>query len=243
MVHAGLSGLGYLPNGPYDVIDAVRDVLGPGGTLLVPTHSGQLTDPAAWRRPSVPAAWVEEIRREMAPFDPLRTPVRNRGSLPEHFLRCPGARRSGHPLNSTAAIGAKADDFTASHPLDESEGVGSPCHKLYLADGQALLMGTGLESCSALHTAEFIADVSYLRRTEMKVLVRGFDGRNEFRRLRKYPGSSENFEKLRPLFAAIGALQELSLGRYRLTRLALRPAIDLMLARLERDPEWLLRPS
>lgn len=238
MVHASLSGLGYLPNGPYDVIHALLDVVGPGGTLLVPTHSGQLTDPADWRNPPVPAEWVDAIRAAMEPFDPARTPVRNRGLLPEFVLRMPGARRSAHPLNSVAAIGARAAHFTATHPLDESEGVGSPCHKLYEANGHVLLLGVGLDSCTAIHAAEFIADSPYLAKTRMTVLT----GRNEFRRLRKYPGTSEHFEKLRPILKASGALTELTLGAYPIALVALAPAIDAALARMKTEPDWLRTP-
>lgn len=235
MVHSSLSGLGYLPNGPYDVIDALRDTLGPEGTLLAPAHSGQLTDPAGWSSPPVPPEWVETIRAAMEPFDPIRTPIRNRGLLPDYLLRMLGVRRSPHPLNSVAAIGARAEYFTATHPLDESEGVGSPCHKLYEADGHVLLLGVGLESCTALHAAEFIADSSYLADTRMKVLT----GRNEFRRLRKYPGTSEHFEKLRPILKASGALTEIALGSYPITLFALAPAVDAALAHMQTDPDWL----
>lgn len=235
MVHASLSGLGYLPNGPYDVIDALRDVIGPEGTVLAPTHTGQLTDPVDWRNPPVPSNWIDVIREAMEPFDPARTPVRNRGLLPEYLLRLPAVRRSSHPLNSVAAVGARADYFTATHPLDESEGRGSPCHKLYEAGGHALLLGVGLSACTALHAAEFIADVSYLYQSNMTVLVE----RNEFRRLRKYPGTSEHFEKLRPILAISGALTENTLGSYRMTLLAIRPAIDAALAQMRSNPDWM----
>ena len=55
---------------------------------------------------------------------------------------------------------------------------------------------------TAIHAAEFIADSPYLADTRMKVLT----GRNEFRRLRKYPGTSEHFEKLRPILKPSGAV-------------------------------------
>lgn len=238
MVHASLSGLGYLPNGPYDVIGAILDLIGPDGTLLAPTHTGQLTDPAGWKNPPVPAEWVDAVRRAMEPFDPARTPVRNRGLLPEFVLRMPGVRRSAHPLNSVAALGGRAAHFTATHPLDESEGVGSPCHKLYEAHGHVLLLGVGLSACTALHAAEFIADSPYLYGSRMNVLV----GRDEFRTLRKYPGSSEQFEKLRPILKASGALAEITLGTYPIALVALAPAIDAALAKLRTDPDWLRTP-
>ena len=64
-------------------------------------------------------------------FDPDKTPVRNRGILPQDFLRYPSVKRSNHPISSVAAIGEKAEYFTRDHSLHESEGVVSPCHKLY----------------------------------------------------------------------------------------------------------------
>jgi len=94
IVHSALSGLGYLVNGPYDIIDALRDIVGAEGTLLVPAHSGQLTDPADWVNPPVPEEWMETIRQNMNPFDPQRTPTRNRGVLVDYFLRYSGVKRS-----------------------------------------------------------------------------------------------------------------------------------------------------
>jgi len=239
MVHSSLSGLGYLPNGPYDVIDALRDTLGPDGTLLAPTHSGQLTDPSGWTNPPVPAEWVEPIRRAMEPFDSVLTPVRNRGLLPEYLLRIPGVRRSIHPLNSTAALGAKAEYFTSTHPLDETEGIGSPCHKLYEAGGYVLLLGVGVESCTALYVADFLADAPHLYRSDVRVLARGPSGEKEFHKLRRYPIALRDPAKLLPVFAEANAITETTISDYKLSLLALAPAIDAMLARFRENPAWL----
>jgi aminoglycoside 3-N-acetyltransferase len=242
MIHSRLSGLGYLPNGAYDVIDAVLDVIGEMGTILVPSHSGQLTDPADWRAPAVPAAWVETLRAAMRPFDPAKTPIRNRGMLPDCLMRYAGVTRSTHPISSVAALGQRAGWYTETHPLNESEGPESPCFKLYQAEGDVLLLGVGLEACSALHTAEFIADCPYLYETQTVALVEDKRGRR-FERLRKYPGDSSGFEKLRPELRRSGALREAMLGDYRITRVAARPMIDAACAHLKNDPRWLLGPG
>lgn len=241
MVHSALGRLGYLVNGAHDVIDALLEVLEPSGTLLVPTQSGQLTDPAEWSNPPVPPEWQDVIRANMEPFHPRRTPARNRGLLVETFLTYPEMRRSSHPIASIGAIGARAGHYTAAHPLHEMLGVGSPVHKLYLAQGHVLFLDAGLAACTALHLAEFLAGDHLVTRRKVTVLVEDENGRR-FERLRKYPGLAHNFERLRGDFAAAGCLHETWLDDYRLTLLTLKPAVDLAVERLRRDPDFLEIP-
>ena len=172
----------------------------------------------------------------MSKFDMLKTPVRNRGILPENLLRYPGVRRSDHPINYVAALGAKAAYYTESHPLHASEGVGSPMHRLYQEGGFALLLGVGLDACSAIHTAEFLADVPYLADTTIKVLVGDKEGNNEFRRMERYPESSEYFPKLAPELVRSGALRVAERNDYSMSFLALTPAVDLVLEKSASDP-------
>lgn len=242
MVHAGLSGLGYLPNGADDVIGALSDVVGEEGTLLAPAHTGQLTDPAGWSDPPVPPEWLARIRDEMAPFDPARTPVRNRGVVPEQLLRHPQVRRSDHPLNSVAALGARADAYTATHPLHAPEGAGSPYHRLCEKGGRALMLGCGLDRCTALHVAEYLADCPYLRTAGLRVLAADGKGGKAFVRLERYAEESSGFIKLEKPLRERGWLHEGAIGDYPMRLLDLGPAVDWLTGVLRDDPDHLRQP-
>ncbi len=242
MVHSSLRDLGYLINGAVDVIEAILEVIGPHGTLLAPAHSGGLTDPADWSNPAVPEAWWDVIRTELNPFNPDTTPVRNRGILAEALLRYPNVHRSNHPISSVAALGKKAEFFTCEHPLHAAEGVGSPYHKLYYEDGYVLLLGVGLDVCTAIHTAEFLADCSYLKETKVKVLATDSAQRQGFVKLERYPGNSTHFLKMEPELAERGLWNEFFLEHYRIACFPLRPAIELALERLAADETYLTTP-
>ncbi|MGX7675383.1 aminoglycoside N(3)-acetyltransferase [Plantactinospora sp. DSM 117369] len=155
LVHSSYRSLGFVVGGPQAVVQAMLDVLGPEGTLVVPTHTPGNTDPAGWQNPPVPEAWWPVIREQAPGFDPLRTPSWWMGALAEAVRTWPGALRSHHPQVSFAALGMNAADVVGVHPLDDALGETSPVAAVYRLNGKVLLLGCGHGSNTSLHLAEY----------------------------------------------------------------------------------------
>ncbi|SNS74077.1 aminoglycoside 3-N-acetyltransferase [Actinomadura mexicana] len=137
---------------------ALGDVLGPEGTIVVPTGTAENSDTSRAyleRTKGMSSAERERFHRSMPAFDRSSTPSTGMGVLSEHIRTSPGAWRSGHPQTSFAALGANAAYITAGHAADCHLGERSPLAKLYEAEADILLIGVGYERCTALHLAEY----------------------------------------------------------------------------------------
>ncbi|MFB6299733.1 MAG: aminoglycoside N(3)-acetyltransferase [Halobacteriales archaeon] len=159
LVHASLSSLGWVAGGPQAVVDALQSVVTESGTIVMPTFTGQYTDPAGWSNPPVPDHWVEQIREAMPPFRPAVTPSREMGTIPECFRTFPDVRRSRHPEFSFAAWGADANAIVEDHSFDDGLGEGSPLARLYEREAKVLLMGVGYDVNTSFHLAEYRAEI------------------------------------------------------------------------------------
>lgn len=139
LVHTSFRAVRPVEGGPTGLIEALRAVLGPRGTLVIPSWSG--CDDEA--------------------FDPASTPANaDLSVVADTFWRLPGVVRSNH-LQAFAAAGPHARSITAD-PLPLPPHIpASPVGRVHDFDGQVLLLGVGHDANTTLHLAELIADVPY----------------------------------------------------------------------------------
>jgi len=143
-VHSSLSRLGFVKGGANTVIDAILEVLGPKGTLVMPTFG--------W----FPPVLKDYIKENPPVFDHKRSPSKL-GVISETFRRRSGVLRSVHPTHSVAACGPKADFLVNEHirsitPFDAF----SPYHKILKLDADILCLAVSIRFITFYHVFEDI---------------------------------------------------------------------------------------
>ncbi|MGC4108473.1 MAG: AAC(3) family N-acetyltransferase [Thermomicrobiales bacterium] len=154
LAHIAMSRIGNVVGGEQAIIEALLHVLGDSGTLVMPSQSWQLCDPAYLGLPDEPAGTWQLVRDHLPAYDPAVTPTRTMGVVAELFRTIPGAVRSGHPHRSFAALGPRAAEIVAMHDLDSPNGERSPLRTLCALDAWTLLIGVGHAKSTILHLAE-----------------------------------------------------------------------------------------
>ena len=161
LVHASFKSLGFVSGGAPAVILALEEALGSAGTLMMPTFTADISEPANWQHPPVPEAWWEILRATMPAYDPALTPTYYMGIIAETFRKQTGVLRSSNPDASFAAWGAHAHALLAEHALCPLFGEGSPVARLYEREGWVLLLGVGHDRNTSLHLAEARAAIPH----------------------------------------------------------------------------------
>lgn len=224
MVHTSLRSLGWVVGGGQAVLAALRDAVGPDGTLVMPTQSWQLCDPALLQE--APPEWWPTIRDHLPLFDPAVTPSQTMGAVAELFRTTPGARRSPHPHRSITAAGPQAGRVTARHPLDSPAGEESPLGALVALDAWILLLGVTAAKVTALHLAEHRASYPG-KRTVPNGVAMLVDGRREWVSWEELDVHDHDFVEVTKAFAAdTGLVRTHRVGDATARLIPMRPLVE-----------------
>lgn len=208
---------------------AFRDVVGDGGTIVVPTFT---TTFARFGKPFV----LEESPSEMGVFS-------------EHVRRAPGAHRTLHPVQSLTALGGRADVLASHHPRWN---VGHDTVWDRMVVRGAKFVGLGIpprRALSFMHQVEFLACVPYLYHKILRgeVYVGGVRLALDFFMAVRYLNYDVGYDLARfeADLTAAGAINEVPLGGSAIWVVSLEAAFEIGMRGLRQDPYYLLhgRPT
>lgn len=151
LVHSAVQFLGRPVGGIAIYLQALRQVIGPRGTLAVPAFN---------------FAFARGER-----YDPQHTPSSGMGVFSEYVRRQADARRTPHPMSSLALLGPLADEL-ASLDTPGAYDPGSAFERLLELDFKLLLLGAGVQAVSIVHYSEQRFDVPYRFWKDFHGLVR-----------------------------------------------------------------------
>ena len=231
-LHTSMKNFGYFVNGPYDILNSIYDIINlKKGTLLIPTHTGQMTNPRFWKN----KVNYKLIKNNINEYDPNLTLPRNRGLISLLPLIDKRFKRSSHPLNSISAIGKKSKYYTSKHPFEYPEGYNSPIWRLYKKKAFTLLFGVDLRSCSSIHLAEYLMDLDYLKNNKMSVFYKA-----SFKRIQKYPENSSNFNRLMPNLKREGFVKELKFNNCKIYYINIFQLVNSCVEVLKKNKNFLI---
>lgn len=225
IVHSSLSRLGWVVGGAQAVVEALLGVVGPAGTIVMPSQSGSISDPAEWSQPPVPPEWIRTIRDEMPVYDPALSPTRKMGAVVDCFRHHPMTVRSADPTLSFVANGPLADEITRGHLLTPGLGTGSPLDRLYDLDANIVLLGVDHANNTSLHLAEHRA--AWPGKTQTSVGVPSIvDGQHQWLTYDDLDLDEGDFVAIGEAFAATGQERSSSIGAGRGRLASMRAIVD-----------------
>ncbi len=144
LMHSSFKSLGPVDGGIEAFVGSLLNVLGDGGTLLVPTLS------------------YSHVTVNNPVFDVRRT-ASNVGAVTNYVRSLPGSFRSLSPTHSAAAVGKYARELTEGQLSDTTPlGAHSPFRRLPEYGGKILFLGCGTRCNTMIHSVEELTEPEYL---------------------------------------------------------------------------------
>lgn len=217
LAHTSFRAVRPIEGGPEGLIEALCRGLGPRGTLVMPSWTGN----------------------DDQPFDPETTPsASDLGVVANSFWKLPEVRRSGHPF-AFAARGPKAVHIVSDDLVLPPHQPESPVGKVLDCDGKILLLGVDHDANTTLHLAELMAGVPYRKPQHITVLKDGRPTRVDYL---ENDHCCQGFNLVDNWLAGDGLQSEGLVGHAPSKLMRARDLINTVVPRLKRDPFTFLHP-
>jgi aminoglycoside 3-N-acetyltransferase len=205
LVHASFSKIGAVNGGTMTFIDALIQVVGDEGHILMPNSPN--------------ASFQMDYIKHLDVFD-LENDESRLGVLSETFRTMTKVKRSGHPTEPVSVYGPDADWYTSGHENEASPySMESPFYKLCERKGKILYVGVTLANAgTSLHLLEeavedFIfpiyADETYMAKLKIKEEVKDI----EVKVHNPIQSKKRRCDELLPHFAAAGVAEKVKIGQ------------------------------
>jgi len=221
------SSVGKVSGGPKSFIEALLDVVGPSGTIMIPTFT-----------PNYPLSLVRY--HKVPTFRKEETPSYT-GIIAENIRNDVRAIRSSHPTNSFAAIGGKADYLLRDH--NHHSPSYSPYSKLADINGKVFIIGLNYNFIGIRHEAQYKAgllncvppntgSLFFDESDRISIFVR----RDKGGCIKRLPDMINNLREA-------GIVTEGYVGKAKAVVIPAKESLDIMTNLLERNPEKYLCES
>jgi aminoglycoside 3-N-acetyltransferase len=224
VVHSAIGQLSRQGFRAEGMIETLLDHLS-AGTLVMPTMTWRIVTPTQ-------PLW-----------DEIATPSHT-GVLTEVFRTRYATARSIHPTHSVAACGPQAERLTARHHIDDTPvSANSPYGLMRDTAAYVLMVGVGLESCTAIHLPEeAMAPDIYLRPAEQAELYECRDRHGVAHRVwtRRHWRLDRDFHKFGPPLEREGLLHSGKVVDCPYLIVGLQDLLGAVIAALSTDPRGTL---
>lgn len=226
VVHSSLRSFGHVEGGADTV---VAEMINSFETILVPGFCWESNAPPPPddrpKQNGCDYSFYDNWTKPLKPFIVESAGVEPKmGVISKTFAKLPQARRSDHAWYSWLAYGDVADELVNHHPWETTH---LPLERLADIDGQLVLMGVGLSSCTAIHIAE--------ERVGRRPFIRWATNRNgEVKRV-KIGGCGKGFDHLMPYCQEL--FSETYVGNCRILSAPLKSAIEHTRSLIKSLPE------
>ena len=218
LVHTSFRAVRPIEGGPLGLIEALLQSVGPNGTLVMPSWTGD----------------------DATPFDPASTPASSDlGVVADMFWRLPGVVRSYHPF-AFAAAGPHAATITADPLPLPPHNPNSPVGRVHDLDGQVLLLGVDQDANTTIHLGEILGGAPYRVPKHITVVRDGQPTRIEYG---ENDSCCKRFSLMDEWLRSLGLQAEGKVGNAHARLMRAKNIVRVAREELARDPLIFLHPA